>query len=407
MACPVPAAAQSIHGERRLGPETVENRVRPGQEGTGITTGSLRFLPSVAFGTIATDDLYARRSPRVADIGGSLAPALAVEQRGQSHLLALRLDALFERYASHPREGTDRYGATLQTAADLSAHLRVSLDAGIARRIETRGTTGDTLFGVAPIAYRQITLAAHAEADHGPTRLAFDLDFDRYDYADRHDGQTVIPLRQRAYATARAGVRVTQALSPAVGTFVALQVNTSRYPHENSGTPARASHGFVALAGLAFGHERLVEGTISAGYLRQVFASPRYPVIAGFAYSANLRWHVTPLTSLGFDAGKTIQRSPIIDVAGVEQQRFTMGAAHELLRTLILRPAVSYAIDTYRGGNRVDRFASGELTATWQAAPHVTLDATLRHALARTNAAAAKPREFDQNRATLTLKYVF
>jgi hypothetical protein len=59
---PAQAAAQDMP-DHRSGPETVENRVRPGMEGTGYTLGSLRIMPSVAFGGIATDDLYARRAP--------------------------------------------------------------------------------------------------------------------------------------------------------------------------------------------------------------------------------------------------------------------------------------------------------------------------------------------------------
>jgi hypothetical protein len=112
------------------------------------------------------------------------------------------------------------------------------------------------------------------------------------------------------------------------------------------------------MAGLAFGQDRLVQGTVALGYLHQRFTSRLYPTIAGLAYDINLRWHVTPLTTLSLAADKTIQRSPIIDVAGIEQQQFSLGAAHELLRTLILRPSVSYTVNRFRGGSRRDHYAS-------------------------------------------------
>ncbi len=403
---PMLAAGQSAP-ERRAGPETVENRIRPGMEGTGLMAGSLRILPSVAFGGVATDDLYARRVPRVADVGANLAPAVTVQSQWNRHSLTLRADGLFERYASHGAEGTDRYGAGAAGRIDIGRDTRVNLDAAIDRRIEARGTTGDTLFGVKPIAYRQASLGGSVEQAVGATRLAFDLRFDRFHYFNRHDGNTTIVLAPRDYQALAGGAKVIRPVSSAVAVSLALRLNSTRYPHEDRTQPSRRGHGYAVMAGIAFGQDRLLEGQVALGYLHQRFASRAYPTIAGLAYDAAIQWHVTPLTTVSLAADKTIQRSPIIDVAGIEQQQFSLGAAHELLRTMILRPSVSYTINRFRGGARVDRYASAGLAATWQAAPHVVVEAALRHALGRTSAPVAKPREYDQNRATITLKYVF
>ncbi|WP_168554411.1 outer membrane beta-barrel protein [Novosphingobium sp. SG720] len=403
---PMLAAGQNA-GDRRAGPETVENRVRPGLEGTGFEAGSLRILPSVAFGAIATDDLYARRVPRVSDVGASLAPALAVQSRWDRHALTLRADGLFERYARHGAEGTDRYGAGIGGRIDIGRDTRINLDAAIDRRIEARGTTGDTLFGVKPIAYRQVGLGGSVEQQVGATHLAFDLRFDRFHYFNRHDGDSTIVLSQRDYQALAGGAKVIRPISSAVAVSVAVRLNATRYPHENPAEATRRAHGYAVMAGVAFGQDRLLEGELALGYLHQRFTSPAYPTIAGLAYDANLRWHVTPLTTFSLAADKTIQRSPIVDVAGIEQQQFSLGAAHELLRTLILRPTASYTVNRFRGGARVDRYASVGLSATWQAAPHLMVEGTLRHALGRSSALVAKPREYDQNRATITLKYVF
>lgn len=403
---PVLAAGQSA-AERRAGPETVENRVRPGLEGTGFQAGSLRILPTVAFGVVATDDLYARRVPRVSDIGADFAPAVTVQSQWDRHALTLRADGLFERYARHGAEGTDRYGTGLATRIDIGRDTHVNLDAAIDRRIEARGTTGDTLFGVKPIAFRQVSLGGSVEQAVGATHLAFDLRFDRFHYFNRQNGTTTIVLSQRDYQAVAGGAKIIRPISSAVAVSVALKLNATRYPHENPAEATRRSHGYAVMAGLAFGQDRLVQGTVALGYLHQRFTSRLYPTIAGLAYDINLRWHVTPLTTLSLAADKTIQRSPIIDVAGIEQQQFSLGAAHELLRTLILRPSVSYTVNRFRGGSRKDHYASAGLSATWQAAPHVQVEGALRHALGRTNADIAKPREYDQNRATITLKYVF
>jgi len=407
LAWPMLATGQDAPA-RRHGVETVENRVRPGAEGTGYHLGGVELRPLLALGTIATDDLYARRDPRPADVGVTLAPALTLRHAGAGHDLALNLDALFERHPAHPAENTHRYAAAATARIEPAAQTRLSLEAGMARAIEPRGTTGDTLLTVRPIAFHHVSTAATAEQGLGPvTRLAFDLRFDRFHYLARQDGARTIALAARDYEVVAGGLRVTQAVSPRVGLFASLRANRTRYPHETPGEPVRGSNGVVALTGLAFGTGDVIEGDLAIGYLRQRFDSPRYPLIAGLAYAGNLHWHVTPLTTLSIEAGKTIQRSPIIGVAGIVEQQVVIGAAHEVLRSLVLRPRASYTVDRYRGGNRVDRFASAALAATWHAAPHLAVEASAAHALGRTSAIIAKPREYDQNRATLTLKYVF
>lgn len=403
---PMLAAGQSA-AERRAGLETVENRVRPGTEAMGLAAGSLRILPSITFGAIATDNLYARRDTRVSDIGATLAPALAMQSQWDRHALTINLDGQFDRYARHGAEGSDRFDFGASGRIDAAKSTRFTLSADYARRIEARGTTGDTLFAVKPIAYRQLTLASGAEQDLGQTRLAFDLRYDRYHYLDRHTPDGTIFLAQRDYQTFSATAKATQPISPALGLFLSGSLNSARYPHEDPTQDTRRSHGYSVMTGIAFGRQHLLEGQVALGYLRQAFDSPHYPTIAGLAYAAALRWNLTTLTTITLDANKTLQRSPIIDVAGIEQQAFSLGAAHELLRTVILRPKVSYTINRFRGGDRVDHYASADLGATWRPARHLAVDIDLRHALGRSTAEAAKPREYDQNRATLSLRYMF
>lgn len=406
LAFPAQAAAQDMP-DHRSGPETVENRVRPGMEGTGYTLGSLRIMPSVAFGGIATDDLYARRTPRVADVGGSLIPHVEVQSRWDRHALDITLDGQFDRYAVHGAEGTDRYGAAASGRIDFARDTQATLNASFARRIETRGTTGDTLFGISPIAFTQLTLGGQIEQALGQTRITLDAHYDGFHYYNRRNGDETIDLSGRDFTNIVAGERAVHPVSPAVGLFLSAHYNITRYPHEGATQATRRSQGYTVMAGLAFGRQRLLEGELAFGYQHQHFASPRYPTIAGFAYAAALHWHATPLTTISLLAGKTIQRSPIMDVAGIEAHDFSLGAAHELLRRVILRPSVSYSINRYRGGNRVDHYANGGLSATWQAAPHFSVEASVLHRLGRTSAIPAKPREYNQNRATITLKYVF
>lgn len=390
--------------DTRMERDTVNARSRPGYESAGIALGSFRLQPSVDVQALATDNLYARSDVKVSDISISVRPAASLQSQWRRHALSLTADAAIDRHPAHGTENVARYGVGADGRIDVSATTRLSADVSFARRVEGRGTTGDTLFGAKPIAYHQLSAGLSLEQDFFRTKISVQGQYDRYRYSDRKLGGVTIDLSPRNYDAVSGELRVAQGLTPGIAAYTSLSFNHARYPVQTSGV-SRNSKGYTALGGLAFGLNRLLQGEIGVGYLRQTFDNPLFPNISGLNYHAQLRWNPTRLTTVNFSAGKSVQRSPLLNIAGIEQQTFALSADHELLRNLNLRPSITYTISKYRGSPRRDHYASAQFAAVWLLNDRVQVDALVGHVLGRNSDPTQRAREFDQNRVTLGVTY--
>lgn len=390
--------------DTRMERDTVNARSRPGFEAVGIAFGGFRLQPSASVQVLATDNLYARSDVKVSDISVSVRPAVSLQSQWRRHALGITADASLDRHLTHGIENTDRYELGADGRLDISATTRISADVAFARRVEARGTTGDTLFGAKPISYHQLSAGLSVEQDFFRTKVSVQGRFDRYRYADRKLGNVTIDLSPRNYEAVSGEVRVAQGLSPGIAAYTSLSFNHARYPAQANGA-SRNSHGYTALGGLAFGLNRLLQGEIGAGYLRQEFDNPLFPRISGLNYHAQLRWSPTRLTTVNFSASKSVQRSPLINIAGIEQQTFALSADHELLRNVNLRPAINYTISKYRGSPRRDHYASAQFAVAWLLNERLEVNGLVGHVLGRNSDPTQRARQFDQNRVTLGLTY--
>lgn len=403
LVAPGSALGQSVV-DTRMERDTVSARSRPGFEAIGIAFGGFKLQPAFGLEGAATDNLYARRDVKVGDSSVSVKPSLSLQSQWSRHAVNLSASAAVDRFATHSSENTERYEVAGDGRLDLGTRSRITANASWARRIEPRGTSGDTLFGAKPIAYTLLSTGLGLEHDFGRTRLSLDGSYERYSYADRRLGATTIDLSDRNFEVVSGSARVAQAVTPGIAVFLDGSLSHSRYPVKLNGLD-RDSTGYGALGGVLFGLSRLLQGEVGAGYLRQDFKDPIFPDINGLNYHVQLRWNPSRLTEVRLFAAKSFQRSPIANIAGVEQQDFSVSVEHELLRNLILRPGASYTTARYRGSARRDHYANAHFTAAWLIGPHFEVDATLAHGLGRNNVPAASAREYNQNRATIGLTW--
>ncbi|GEN99820.1 hypothetical protein NSE01_16530 [Novosphingobium sediminis] len=394
--------------DMRMERDTVGARSRPEVETSGARLGALLISPSFGIEADATDNIYARGDTKRGDVAVAILPALAVRSQWSRHALGISADGAIKRYAQRTAENVDTYAVKLDGRLDISGNTRLSGDIGASRRIEARGTTGDTLFGAAPVAYTQLSGGGEIEQTFTRARITLGGRYERYRYADRELGGTVVDLSQRDYEALTGSLRAAVGVGPGIAAFASLAYNRNRYIAPPIG-PNRDSHGFTALTGVAFGLNRLLQGELGVGWVRQDFSAPVFPRISGLAYNAQLRWSPTRLTSVRLSGGRTFQRSPIIGVAGIQQHEVSLSAEHELLRTLILRPALRYLVADFRvpGGAapRRERYFTGAFGVTWRLTQHIEIAGEYAHSLGRNTGAIDLGRAYDRNRATLSLRW--
>lgn len=393
----------------RMERDTVGARSRPEVETAGARVGALLISPSFGIEADATDNIYARSDTKRGDVALAILPALAVRSQWSRHALGLSAEGTVKRYARRTTENIETYAVKLDGRLDISGDTRLSGDIGTARRIEARGTTGDTLFGAAPIAFTQLSGGGEIEQTFARARLTLAGRYERFRYEDRELGGTLIDLSQRDYEALTGSFRAAIGVGPGVAAFASLAYNRNRYLTTPAGQPNRDSHGFTLLTGVAFGLNRLLQGELGVGWVRQDFNAPVFPRISGLAYNAQLRWSPTRLTTVRLSGGRTFQRSPIIGVAGIQQHEVTLSAEHELLRTLILRPSVRYLVADFQvptgAAKRQERYFTGAFGATWRLTQHLEVAADYAHSLGRNSGAVDPGRAYDRNRATMSIRW--
>lgn len=405
---PLAEASAQTTVDTRMERDTVGARSRPEVETAGASIGALLISPSFGIEADATDNIYARGDAKRGDVAVAILPALAVRSQWSRHALGLSADGAIKRYAQRTTENIETYVIKFDGRLDVSGNTRISGDIGTARRIEARGTTGDTLLNAAPVAYTLLSGGGEIEQTFARARLTLGGRYERYRYADRELGGTVIDLSQRDYEALTGSLRAAIGVGPGVAAFVSLAYNRNRYLAPPIG-PSRDSHGFTVLTGLAFGLNRLLQGEVGIGWVQQDFAAPVFPRISGLAYTAQLRWSPTRLTTVRLSGGRTFQRSPIIGVAGIQQHEVTLSAEHELLRTLILRPSLRYLVADFQQPSgavrRQERYFTGAFGVAWRLTQHVEIAADFAHSLGRNSGAADPGRAYDRNRASLALRW--
>lgn len=397
---PGAASAQTL-AAATLEYDTVTTRARPEYDPVGVNVGAFRAFPSVTGALVYSDNIYAVRQPRVDDAAVSLKPRVEVRSQWQRNSLNLTLDGTINRYFTQHTENTETYGAAINGLYALGGDTRLYGTAVLARRIESRGSTGDTLFGAKPIAYRELSASLNLDHDFGPTLIGLGGDFSSFRYENRNLGGVTIDLRNRNYQTVSGDVKVARAIGPGISVFADFALNSSRYTDDVN--ISRSSHGYSVIGGLSFGLSRLLQGEIGAGYQRQTFDDPLFPRISGLDYRVRLRWSPTRLLTVNADATRTIQRSPLVGVAGVRQQDFTLSADYELRRNLLIHPSFGYLLAEFKGIARNDHYLSGGMKVTWLLSNRLVATAELSRNRARPSAGGTGGRIFDQNRASLGL----
>jgi hypothetical protein len=382
--------------------DTVTTRARPGYDPVGVQVGAFRMFPSLTSTLAYNDNIYAVRQPRVDDASLSLKPHVEVRSQWQRNMLNLTMDAAFNRYLHQHTENTGTYAGTVNGLFAMGGDTRLYGLATVARRIESRGSTGDTLFGAKPIAYRELSGSLNLDRDFGPTLVGLGADYSSYRYENRTLGGATIDLRNRNYQTVSGDVKVTRAIGPGVGVFGDFALNSSRYTDDATNV-SRSSHGYSVIGGVSFGLSRLLQGEIGAGYQRQTFDDPLFPQISGLDYRARLRWSPTRLLTVNADATRTIQRSPLIGVAGVRQQDFTLSADYELRRNMLVHPSFGYLIADFKGIGRTDHYLNGSMKLTWLLSDRFVATAEAARGRARPSTGGAGGRQYDQNRVSIGL----
>ena len=120
------------------------------------------------------------------------------------------------------------------------------------------------------------------------------------------------------------------------GRFIAGQVRLQDIAYTDSAVSDRDSFSWTALVGFEYDFDGVWAGRIGVGWQQRNYNGSQFKTLEGPALDGRVSWSPSQLTTVTFNAARTIEESIRIDA--VSYQRTTAGVRvdHEFLRNVIV-----------------------------------------------------------------------
>jgi hypothetical protein len=349
---PLPATAQSDSWGSNYRGISVSERERRNNAGagTGVRLGSFLLNPTLFVDGRYNDNIFATDADRRGDAFLTARPEVTLRSDfGRNALAGL---AYFQRsfHAKYEGEDVSQYGGTLDGRYDISRTTRLSGRFTYDRAAESRGILGTFRQTSRPAQFTSLIGEAALAQDLGSLSLSAGGRVRTLRYSDALLGTVPIDQGYRDLDIGGATFSASYGFHELTRLVVVTDVERRRYrlrPGEPGFDPVtstdRSSDGFRIEAGVSRELTALVTGSLRIGYLRYNYADARLRDIAGFSYSGDLDWRVTPLTTVTASASRRLDETTSPVTAGNLRDEFRLRADHELLRRLVLNGDVRFA----------------------------------------------------------------
>ncbi len=347
---PQAAQAQTL-GDEVLLPTDIFNAPR----GEGLRVSPVLILrPQLDITGQYDTNVYNQSTNEIDDILAVIRPAMTLVTDLPRHELEFYADAQLRRYAETSAENSEQYQLRGSTRYDLGERTTLATDVGVARRIERRGTTGDTFNTDSPIEFTEVYAGFQAARTGAQLEIIGDADFRRTDYSDSEVGGLPVLLDFRNARTMSGAVTTRYRIGPSTRATVRMGLNDVKYL-VNTGAP-RDSWGYNALAGIQYEVSSLIDIEVAAGYVHQEFEDPTVDSVDGFDYLISIDWTPKPQYLVTLEGRRNIVASPLNNSPVIV--RSTLGLTGQAAATdrLLFDAAATFTHEDYSGLDRADRF---------------------------------------------------
>jgi hypothetical protein len=333
----------------------VMERPRPDYDAKGIPLGGFRLYPTVVLKLNTSNNVFQSDTARKGDVNLEVAPAIELKSQWSQHAMEVygRLDAL--RYADHDSENlTDwAFGAN----GRLDVRRGSALFAGISKSKVHEGRSSPNSPGniAEPVRYSLFHAQGSLVIQPNRTNFVFGAEFDRFSYdATALNGGGSLSNRDRDRDELRLRARVSHEVEEGYFAFAEAEYERRTFDLEADRTGVdRDSHGTALRAGIELKLSALMQGEIFVGYLNREFGGTLKDY-SGVDYGAKLQWSMTQLTTINFNASRTLNETTIPGSSVVVDDAFGVGIDHELRRNVIVQANLTHVDSKFSGTVRDD-----------------------------------------------------
>lgn len=321
----------------------------------GIRLGRLLATPSLGLGTRYDSNIFQSDQNPHADTITTLTPRLALQGDWRIFHLHLAAGGELGFYASSSDDDYQDLEFQAATSLDLGA---TSVEGGIEvkRAHDERGSNDVPTSATEPVIYRDararingrhVTDGLQYETQFALRRLEFDDSTARNGTIIRNDDRDRVELRET--------LRVLLPFGPDREAFGEVSFNQRQYDRTpDDGGRIRDSSGYQLLGGIRLDLTDLITADLAAGWMSQIYADPAFGDIGDYTLRGDFDWSVTRLTSITFNAARTVRETTETGASGI--LGFDVGAtiSHELRRGLDISLRAGYRDETFKQTTRRD-----------------------------------------------------
>lgn len=317
----------------------------------GGRIGAFTLHPQLELSAAYDDNVYALEN-KTDDVVMRASPSLRIEGDMKPYTLVLTGGADIIRYKDNETENREDWRVGVRNKLELAEKTFLTANAGYDYRHEDRGDPNVTSTNRKPAAYSLTTANAGFDRDLAKLRAGIRGSYSKYNYRDATQISGAITNnddrdREEYLGEARLGYEFSRGY--AVIVKAAYGKVDYRLPLDDAGFD-RDSKGFRLLGGVLFELSQLLTGEVTAGYFHRSYSDPRFPSTDKFAFTAQLEWFPTELTSLRFTADRSPQETVSANYSSFTSSTYSVRVEHELMRTLKINVTTRYVENDYERG---------------------------------------------------------
>jgi len=383
---------------------SVQQRPRPEYTAGGIQNGALLIYPELTLGLEFTDNVFGTSSNEESDTIAVIRPAVNFATTWSRH--ELTGDASVTRREHFDFSDESVWNATAGAGGQLDINREANLSAGAryASLTEARTSAGAAGQAAEPIEYDTWSAYFGGERAAGRLKVQGRLDFSSLDYDDAPlFGGGIAEQDFRDRETYVLTGRGDYAASPDTAFFGRLRYNQREYDLAPPSVPLlRDSEGYTFDVGADFDIRGVARGVIGLGYTEQDYESAALPDIDGLSVEGIVEWFPTQLTTVTFNASRSVQDSAVAGSGGFFATSAGVNVDHELRRNVVVSAGVTLSEDDYSGIDRTDERINVQAGVTYYMNRNVGVRASYNY-LDQDSSGAAGNQDYTKNVIGLSL----
>lgn len=359
--------------------QTVQRRQSPEIAAAGYKLGNYTIYPSIQAGTFYDDNIYATRTGRVADVVGTISPAIALQSNWDRNSLYAEAGADLTGYWTHGNENTADWHAQLEGRLDVSDKTRVLLGAIALHEHEDRSSP-DAVEGITPTPYTELNAYAGVVHRIGTFSLRAGTAVERITFGNVEGLHGEINNQDRNRNRYTFGILLRDEADSAFRPYVEILADLRRYDTipDDFGYD-RNSDGFRAGVGALFRLLPSVSGDAFIGVMHRDYSDSAFKTLTTPAGSATLRWQAGENTAVVLFLDRSIEETTLPGSPGyiytLVGGRIEQGLTPRL--TGIIRAA--FARSDFVQSTRWDNEADMSVGLRYRLIQHVFLGADYRY----------------------------